>query len=289
MDQLALSPIEYTLVSQFQQGNELVRLFRLYNIEEFLQRIFGKLSNSSPDDPSFNLESYTSLILHELNQRLLKIDNLADRLLIKATLAELFQAYIISFIKPFPERIPKFIQAVKSTCDFHHYDYKDAYQFLRLYELEIPPVHEKGMNPKPVYRYHWVGNEKLFEDFIEELRIHDFIHSKKEIRSLFEPDSEFRCARIHSNKRLEFAIVIELLYANGLITVKGRNGKFKPLKEYIVVKDNEPLYKTDPSRLIERLKRKQSEMLTIERKIMTWLRPIISAHCGKAGVKGLLP
>ncbi len=283
------SPIEEILLNKFQQGQELVRIFRSYNIELFLEGVFGKLRTIDPSDHSFSFESYTCLILHESNQMILKIGNLSDRLMIKTTLAELFQAFIIQYIRPFPERIPKFIQAVKSTCEFHKYDFNDAYHFLRLYDLEMVLGIASKNKPYYEYRYHWQGTKKSFDELINEFLIHEYIYSKKEMKSLFDPKSSSRGVRVKIDKKLELAVAIDLLYLNDLIIIKGRNGKFIPLRKFVVVKEKELLYKTDPSRMIERAKRNQTDLRAIQGKILIWVKPIILSHNGGAVVKGLLP
>lgn len=289
MDQSSLSSIEQTLINEFQQGQELVRIFRQYDIESFLQNTFSKLNGLQPNDASLNLESYTSLILHESNRRILRIDNQADRLMVKWTLAELFQAFIMRFVKPYPDRAQKFIQAVKTTCEFHHYDFEDARHFLRLYDLESIPKSAGQDVPVKEVRYCWIPSDRSFDKFVDELKERYFIYSKKEIRSLFDIESQHRMVRVNPSKILELAMVFDLLYSNGIISVKGQNGKFIPLTSYARVNGDEISYKVDPARMIERAKRKPPEFIEKQRKIMIWLRPIITSDCGKAVVKGLLP
>lgn len=282
---------EDILISQYQQGEDLVRILREIKLENFLSRVFGHLEKEHAQSSAFGLETYTALILHECNQKLLQIPSLTERLMIKTVLAEFFQAFISTLVKPFAGRPSRFISAVKITCEVHNYNYDDAYQYLRLYELDKTFGAEElpQQFPPSDIRYAWLNSENDLSSFIADMQLHDIFFSKREMLTLFDPEATQRRVRANEKKELEIALIFELLYKHKVISIKGRNGKFVPLTNYVVDKEGNHLFEVPPFRMIERAKRNSADFEATQRKLLSWLRPYLNVESGKVLVKDTSP
>lgn len=262
-----------------------MELLNKYGLDEFLGQFAEKVY--SPDiHLTFGSTKSVGLIagtmLTRINSTIGKIEgeekNLVERIVADIAIAFLGHVATNSTLdrKALFEDVRESLETVSSVNGWNVNELMKRLKFDMLSGIAATTSDKNLLIPesKPTITYYdWLVRTPGRDKFIRDLKAEGYIKSEVEFRGLFNVYDEDFTVRIDKS-RTEFLLLLIVTLVNQdekWLGTKGSRGHFLPLKKCAVDFEENLLFKKDPKRIIENLKKKSEKYQMIKGEVERFL------------------
>ncbi len=254
-----------------------LELLRKYDFENLLLRVLettGGAKNSTM--ASMLLVTFAPIVVQSVNSRLNKAipeDKARLEILCVDVLSFLMQDLLKKSNHPRTD-LQNLRLSLENLYKLEGHDFPTLMAILKYDELEkafpkdTPVIAEK-------YWYVWTGKPHELDFIASKLYKQCFIKSVKEFRKLFEENHPLNLAVSFARESINFLIVLfDELKVRKLISPKGNNGHFHPLRVYGVDFEGKLLIVVEPKTIKAALKNDPEKLRKLQEKANDWLEGI---------------
>jgi len=267
------SLLEKKLLEKYLDADKHIAIIRKYDFENYINNVFKIIGELKNEKSEKDIISVSNSILTKINEKLKQVSSETDKKTIKYLLSDIFNEYI----KELDEKLsasfmPTLIENLKRTSLLSNYDFSELEKLLQFdfYDTLKP---KKNNNDKRIY-YSWNGKEHQFDELIGDLKDKQIILNRKEFKMLFQSSGN-AFYRGNKEKTDDLLIIFVVLKEMKLIKPKCTSGYFSPLFKYGIDNENNFLFKKQPNKHHELLKRNHHNYNKLKGKYEKWINSIL--------------
>ncbi|WBX76238.1 hypothetical protein PG911_16670 [Tenacibaculum ovolyticum] len=265
------SLLEEKLINKYLDADKHIAIIKKYDFEKYINNVFEIIGDLKNKKSEKDIISVSNSILTKVNEKLKQVNSQSDKKTIKYLLSDIFNEYIKELDSKFSESfMPNLIENLKMTSLLSGYDFSELEKLLQFdyYNTLKPKKNNKRVS------YSWNGELHQFDEFIKDLKDKKIIFSIKEFKMLFK-NSGNAVYSGNIEKTDDLVIIFVILKEMNLITPKHTNGYFTPLFKYGIDNEGNFLFKKQPNKHHELLKRKHQNYNKIKGKHLKWINSIL--------------
>lgn len=249
--------------------DDILQLLSKYHLNNIISSLFHKINNLQAPDLKNNsiIGALTSSFLTRLNAILEKIESIEDKEQLEYILSEISNEFTYQLLQKEGISQEQVLTEIKesliTTCEINNWDIE-----LLLKRIKIDLRHtllirsdngvllEKIDNSNSkIYYYEWLRKSKHFTELIHDMKDKKLIKSINEIKQLFSKHSGKIQVKMDSSQIDFIVLLFDQMKNRKLIKPCGTKGQFFPLKKYCIDFNGKELFKKDPKRIKELIKR----------------------------------
>lgn len=245
---------ERLILNEFLEGDRIVRTLRKYQFESDLENSFRAIVELIEQSKYDQIPNLVGAVLVTINDRLRRIDDKEDKLILEQLSKELFidSVRLLKQTEEGRKCLSHSTEGLKKICEIKRYDFIELNRILELDHFHVVRIQSKNKFPY----YDWQsGNVNELNELAKDLQDKQIINGVINFKRLFNPinNLEFRF-KAHKEKVDHLLVLFQILKEKKLIKPKVLSGHFIPLSQY--GRDNENiLFEKKPNKLMEKLKR----------------------------------
>jgi len=252
--------------NDIQEGIEILNRYDFYNT---IQKNIDFLNKDNKDKKV--IKHLVGHFLHSINQKLLKIDDLEDKMYLKIIISDVGLYLIKTQFKNQNiniEDLKEINNQLKYTCEIEGYDFEELQKLLGLDQIYKFLQDDLRDNIKKVIYFEWLGKNNHFDEIVDTLKTEGVIRSKKEFKKLFTENPVN--VRIDIAQKDFLIIFIDYLKESNLLTTKPKKGHLLVLRECIVDDDKKRIFKKEMKHEKYRIKKNAQKYNELRRIAKNW-------------------
>lgn len=246
----------------------ILDLLKKYELYKFISDFSEKIDTLKSYNVQKNtIGALTSSLLTRINIVLEKIKSNEDKAQLEYILSEISNEFTYQLLQKEGVSQEQVLTEIKesliTTCEINNWDIE-----LLLKRIKIDLRHtlliksennillkKSENNHSKIYYYEWLGGEEHLKEFTYDLKDKKIIKSVEEFKKLFNKHTGKIQIRM-SSSHIDFIVLLfDQMKKENLIRPCGTKGHFFPLKVYCVDFDKKVLFKKEPKRIKELIKR----------------------------------
>ena len=258
------------LISKIFANNQanVLHLLEKYELHKFISDFSEKIDMLESYDVQKNtIGALASSLLTRINVVLEKIESNEDKERLEYILSEITTVFIYQLLQKEgisqKQVLIEIKNALITVCEINNWDIElllkktkiDLLHTLsvRLVDTSIEKI--KIDSDSKLCYYKWLGKDDHFKEFTYDLKDKKIIKSVEEFKKLFNKHTGKIQIRM-SSSHIDFIVLLfDQMKKENLIRPCGTKGHFFPLKMYCVDFDKKVLFKKEPKRIKELVKR----------------------------------
>jgi hypothetical protein len=267
------SLLEKKLQKKYIDADKHIAIIRKYDFENYINKVFQIVDDLKSEKSEKDIISVSNSILTKVNEKLKQVKSENDKKTIKYLLSDIFSEYINELDENLStDFIPTLIENLKRTSLISSYNYSELEKLLQFdFYTTLKP---KKKNYKERVYYSWNGKTHQLDTFLKDLRDKNIILKPKEFKMLFQSSGD---AFYYGNKDKtdDLVIIFVILKEMKIVNPKLTSGYLKPLFEFGLDNENNFLFKKQPNKYHDLLKRNTQNYNKLKEKHKKWLNSFL--------------